>query len=309
MDFRVGREAKVGPSPAISTDDSGARENHPVTAGFVTQDPQMLEIMSLVRQVADTDATVLIVGETGTGKELIARALHQQSSRCERPLLAVNCGAIAETLQESELFGHEKGAFTGANIRRIGKFPAADRGTIFLDEISQMNQALQVKLLRILQSGEFATVGTTINRYCDVRVVAAANEDLVPRIAAGEFRKDLYYRLNIIRIELPPLRQRRAIFHCWPDIFFPYLVRPIKSPESALTLPRLACFSNTIFRVTSASLRTSCADASFSVAIGGLHASICRLTCCRIDPLPNAIRHYHFTRPRIAWSKSLSVLS
>jgi hypothetical protein len=163
-----------------------------------------------VHQVADADARVLIVGETGTGKELIARALHEQSSRREAPLIAVNCGAITETLQESEFFGHEKGAFTGALARKIGKFQAAHGGTIFLDEISEMTKALQVKLLRILQSGQFAPVGMTTNQYCDVRVVAATNEDLIPRIAAGEFRKDLYYRLNIIRVELPPVRERKG---------------------------------------------------------------------------------------------------
>jgi DNA-binding NtrC family response regulator len=168
----------------------------------------MLEILDLVQLVADTDATVLIVGETGTGKELVARKLHNDSSRRTAPFIPVNCGAIAETLQESELFGHERGAFTGATSRKAGKFQAADGGTIFLDEVSELSKALQVKLLRTLQSGECAPVGSTLNHYCDVRVVAATNEDLRSRISRGEFRKDLYYRLNIIRVELPRLCER-----------------------------------------------------------------------------------------------------
>jgi DNA-binding NtrC family response regulator len=175
---------------------------------FVSNDPTVLDILDLVSQVADTDATVLIIGGSGTGKELIAKALHEQSSRRDAPFLAVNCGAIADTLQESELFGHEAGSFTGATLRKTGKFAAADRGTIFLDEISGMSMSLQVKLLRTLQSGEYTPVGMTTNQYCNVRVVAATNEDLRPLIDAGKFRHDLYYRLNIIRVELPPLCQR-----------------------------------------------------------------------------------------------------
>ena len=177
---------------------------------FVGKDPRLLEVRDLVNQVADTDATVLITGESGTGKELIAQALHQGSSRCRAPFIAVNCGAIAETLQESELFGHTKGAFTGATAEKMGKFAAAQGGTILLDEISEMSKSLQVKLLRILQSGEYAPVGADENHYCDVRVIAATNQNLKSLVDAGEFRKDLYYRLNIIRLELPPLRERRG---------------------------------------------------------------------------------------------------
>ncbi len=139
---------------------------------FVGKDPRIQEILDLVMQVADTDATVLITGESGTGKELIARILHEKSDRAQFPLIAVNAGAIAETLQESELFGHVKGAFTGATTRKIGKFEAAEGGTVFLDEISEMSRILQVKLLRILQSGEYAPVGCAQNRYCDVRFPA-----------------------------------------------------------------------------------------------------------------------------------------
>jgi DNA-binding NtrC family response regulator len=167
-------------------------------------------VLALVLQVADTDATILITGESGTGKELIARALHAYSSRHAAAFLAVNCGAIADTLQESELFGHARGAFTGATEPKVGKFAAADGGTIFLDEISEATAPLQVKLLRILQQGEYSPVGVAENRSCDVRVVAASNRDLRALVAAQAFRKDLYYRLNIIRLDLPPLRERRS---------------------------------------------------------------------------------------------------
>jgi two-component system, NtrC family, response regulator HydG len=178
--------------------------------GFIGQHPRVLAVLDLVRRVADTDATVLILGESGTGKELIARALHENSSRRTAPFLPVNCGAIAETLQESELFGHARGAFTGATEAKVGKFGAADGGTVFLDEIAETSKSLQVKLLRILQHGEYSPVGLAENRSCDVRIVAATNRDLRPLVAAESFRKDLYYRLNIIRLDLPPLRERRS---------------------------------------------------------------------------------------------------
>lgn len=175
---------------------------------FLTQDSRLFEILDVVSQVADTDATVLITGESGTGKEFIARALHENGSRRTAAFIAVNCGAIAENLQESELFGHVRGAFTGATEDKTGKFEAADGGTIFLDEIPEMSRTLQAKLLRVLQHGEYAPVGFAKNRYCNVRVVAATNQNLQPLIEVGKFRQDLYYRLNIIRLELPPLRQR-----------------------------------------------------------------------------------------------------
>lgn len=178
------------------------------TKPFVGKDPKILLVLELVKQVANTNATVLITGESGTGKEIIARMLHEGSSRKDNDFIAINCGAIAETLQESEMFGHVRGAFTGATTRKIGKFEAANGGTIFLDEIDEMSKALQVKLLRILQSGEYSPVGVAENLYADLRVVAATNQDLRLQIEVGKFRQDLYYRLNIIRLELPPLRER-----------------------------------------------------------------------------------------------------
>lgn len=171
---------------------------------------KMVAVLKLVSQIADSNATVLIQGESGTGKELIARALHFNSSRLDKPFIPVNCGALPENLLESELFGHVRGAFTGAVNDRVGWFEKADSGTIFLDEISEMSPALQVKLLRILQTGEYSKVGSTELRYCDVRVLAATNKNLQQYVKDGKFREDVYYRLNVVEIELPALRQRRS---------------------------------------------------------------------------------------------------
>ncbi len=170
--------------------------------------PPMLRMLEDLRQVAATNASVLILGETGTGKELVARAVHDLSPRQSKPLVKVNCGAIPASLIESELFGHEKGAFTGATGRREGRFAMADGGTIFLDEVGEIPPDLQVKLLRVLQEGEFEAVGGDRTRSVDVRVIAATNRDLEAMIREGKFRQDLYYRLNVFPLRIPPLRER-----------------------------------------------------------------------------------------------------
>lgn len=176
---------------------------------MVGESMAMREVYRMTKQVAPTRASVLIVGETGTGKELIARAIHVNSPRKEGPYVRVNCGALSESLLESELFGHVKGAFTGAIDNKTGRFEAAHTGTIFLDEISSMSHKLQVKLLRVLQEREFERVGDSRTIRVDTRVVAATNQHLEDEIDAGRFRDDLYYRLNVVPIYLPPLRDRR----------------------------------------------------------------------------------------------------
>ena len=217
----------------------------------------MEEIIDRAERVAETKSTVLITGETGTGKELIARAIHNRSAQRDMPLIRVNCAAIPESLLESELFGHVRGAFTGAATTKKGKFALADGGTIFLDEIGTMSPALQSKLLRVLQEREFEPLGSERTEKVDVRVIAATNRDLRQMVAEGKFQEDLFYRLNVIPIELPPLRERRE------DI--PGAGRALSSgstrsaPAAASSASTTACWrrcSSTTGRATCASSRT-----------------------------------------------------
>jgi DNA-binding NtrC family response regulator len=175
---------------------------------LVGNSPAMAEVRKQIDLVAKSSATVLIRGESGTGKEVVARAIHSASDRAERPMLAVNCAALSENLLESELFGHEKGAFTGADRLRRGRFELADGGTLLLDEISEIAPGLQAKLLRVLQENQFERVGSSLTQQVDVRVIATTNRDLEATVSEGKFRRDLFYRLNVVPIELPPLRQR-----------------------------------------------------------------------------------------------------
>lgn len=196
----------------LQAENSYLREEIQRDANFeeiVGRSPALMKVLHQVERVAVTDTTVLILGETGTGKELIARAIHNRSTRKDRPLVKVNCAALPSTLIESELFGHEKGAFTGAFTRKVGRFELADAGTIFLDEIGELPLDLQAKLLRVLQDGEFERLGAVQTTRVDVRVVAATNRNLVQHVASGTFRDDLYYRLNVFPVTLPPLRERR----------------------------------------------------------------------------------------------------
>jgi DNA-binding NtrC family response regulator len=177
---------------------------------IIGDSPQLQGIYDVVRRAAATRATVLILGESGTGKELIAQALHQESPRKDKPFVRVHCAALSESLLESELFGHEKGSFTGAVARKEGRFELADGGTLFLDEIGEISSSVQVKLLRVLQQREFERVGGTQTLKVDVRIVAATHRDLTAEVKAGRFREDLFYRLNVVSLTLPPLRERKS---------------------------------------------------------------------------------------------------
>jgi two-component system response regulator AtoC len=208
---------------------------------FWGDSPEMQTIASVIEQVSDSDVTVLIRGESGVGKELVARAIHQRSSRKDRPFVKVNCAALPAELLESELFGHEKGAFTGAATTRIGTFEQADTGTIFLDEIGEMKAALQAKLLHVLQDAQFTKLGSNKSINVDVRVVAATNRDLETMMINGEFREDLYYRLKVIEVTVPPLRERRSEISHLTGFFIDRYARRYNRPVRQLseTLARL----------------------------------------------------------------------
>ncbi len=202
--------------------------------------PAMQEVYKAIGRVAATDATVLILGESGTGKELVARAIYQHSHRAEQPFVAVNCGAIPETLIESELFGHERGSFTGAERKRIGKFEQANGGTIFLDEIGELPPLSQVKMLRVLQERCFERVGGNETVHTNVRVIAATNVDPERMVADGQFRKDLYYRLNVFAVRLPPLRERGDDLELLVDYYIRRIAADFGSPVRQLEPAALA---------------------------------------------------------------------
>jgi len=203
---------------------------------IIGKSPRMQAIFALVDRVARTGSTILIHGESGTGKELIARAIHFASPRAGRRFLSINCGALPENLLESELFGHERGAFTGAVREKKGLFQEADRGTLFLDEIGEMTPTMQVKLLRALQEKVVRKVGGTSEEAVDVRIIAATNQELEQRIATGEFREDLYYRINVIPIHLPPLRQRREDIPLLVDFFLEKYSRQMETPPRQISV-------------------------------------------------------------------------
>ncbi len=206
------REARNQAAGTPATARSAEKADKAATGeiGIIGSSPAMLELYSKIRKVAPTDSNVLVQGESGTGKELVARALHNLSKRAKAPLISVNCAAIPETLIESELFGHEKGAFTGASASRAGLVEAADGGTLFLDEIGELPLEAQARLLRVLQEGEIRRVGSVQSQKVDVRLIAATHRDLKTLSKTGQFREDLYYRLHVIALKLPPLRERGA---------------------------------------------------------------------------------------------------
>jgi two-component system response regulator PilR (NtrC family) len=199
-------------------------------AGIIGRSPAMLDVFKMVEMVCRTNSTILITGESGTGKELVAQAIHKQSLRRDRPFVAVNCGAMPETLLESELFGHMRGAFTGADTTKKGLVEAAESGTVFLDEIGEMTPSMQVKFLRVLQERKFRRVGGTDEIAANIRVIAATNRDLPRSVAEGKFREDLFYRLNVIPIKLPALRERQGDVPLIADHFLTTLTREMGKP-------------------------------------------------------------------------------
>jgi two-component system nitrogen regulation response regulator GlnG len=203
--------------------------------GIVGRSEAMQQVFKVIGQLAASDATALITGESGTGKELVARAIYCHSNRSQQPFLAVNCAAIPEQLLESELFGHERGAFTGATLQRIGKFEQCHKGTLFLDEIGDMTPATQTKILRVLQSGTFERVGGNQPIEVDVRIIAATNKPLERAVAARQFREDLFYRLNVVRLHIPPLRERREDIRLLVNYFLKKFARDDNSAPKAIT--------------------------------------------------------------------------
>ncbi len=224
----------------VSKDNRGLRESMP-TPLIVGQSPAIRKVLDLCKKVAKSKAAVLITGETGTGKELVARTVHDLSDRRDKPFIALNCAALSETLLESELFGHEKGSFTGAVERKLGRFELADGGTLFLDELGEMNPSTQVKLLRVLQEQQFVRVGGTQTLTCDVRIVAATNRDLTREMEAGRFRSDLYYRLNVFPIALPPLRARVEDLPLLVNHFVRQVVPSLGVPPPKISDEAMSC--------------------------------------------------------------------
>ena len=212
-------------------------ESEDYELGIVGRCEPMQQVFKLIGQVAASDATALITGESGTGKELVARAIYHHSNRSRQPFLTVNCAAIPEQLLESELFGHERGAFTGATMQRIGKFEQCNHGTIFLDEIGDMTPTTQTKILRVLQSGTFERVGGNQPIQVDVRVIAATNKPLEAAVAARQFREDLFYRLNVVRIHIPPLRERRGDIPLLVNYFLKKLAQNANQQPKAVMRP------------------------------------------------------------------------
>ncbi len=227
-------------------------------SNIIGRSEAMLDVFKMIETVARTNSTILLTGESGTGKGLVAQAIHFHSLRRERPMVALNCGAMPETLLESELFGHMRGAFTGADTNKKGLLEVAEKGTIFLDEIGEMSPVMQVKLLRVLQERRFRRVGGLEELQADIRVIAATNQDLTRAVAEGRFREDLYYRINVIPIVLPPLRDRREDIPLLAEHFLAkYAEQMAKGDRRDLARRHGTARSTTTGRATSASSKTS----------------------------------------------------
>jgi len=236
----VHKAARLNLGEAPELDDSSSTE----TPALIGQAPAMQEVFRSIGRLAGTSMTVLITGESGTGKELVARALHQHSPRADKPFIALNTSAIAAELLESELFGHEKGSFTGADSRRVGRFEQANGGTLFLDEIGDMSPALQTRLLRVLAESEFYRVGGQASIKVDVRVIAATNQDLARAVKESRFREDLYHRLNVIRVNTPPLRQRRADIPMLLNHYLAEAAKELNAPAKSIDSEAVRALQN-----------------------------------------------------------------
>jgi two-component system nitrogen regulation response regulator GlnG len=263
--------------------------------GIIGRSGGMQQVFKLIGQVSATDATALITGESGTGKELAARAIYHHSDRSTQPFLAINCAAIPEQLLESELFGHEKGAFTGAAVQRIGKFEQCNKGTIFLDEIGDMTPATQTKILRVLQSGTFERVGGNQPIKVDVRVIAATNKPLEAAVAARQFREDLFYRLNVVRIHLPPLRDRRDDIPLLVNYFLEKIAReqshqPKSIAAAAIKLLEKYHWPGNVRELENAIRRAGVMAKSGAILTGDLPPEISGSTAsASIAPMPIAV--------------------
>lgn len=264
---------------------------------IVGESPAMKEIFDVVQQVAPTRATVLVLGESGTGKELIAKAVHQLSPRAKLPFVTVHCAALAPTLLESELFGHERGAFTGAHERRIGRFEQAQGGTLFLDEIGEIDATVQVKLLRFLGERTFERVGSNKTLTADVRLVAATNKNLEEMVKAGKFREDLFFRLRVVEIELPPLRERSGDIPLLAQSFLREFAKENGKPVMDFTVDALEALMTYRWPGNVRELRTAIEHAV--VLSKGERVTL--------RDLPQSVRHGGATEPKLVLDKNLTV--
>jgi two-component system, NtrC family, response regulator AtoC len=264
---------------------------------IVGESPAMKEIFDIVQQVAPTRATVLVLGESGTGKELIAKAVHQLSPRAKQPFVTVHCAALAPTLLESELFGHERGAFTGAHERRIGRFEQAQGGTLFLDEIGEIDATVQVKLLRFLGERTFERVGSNKTLTADVRLVAATNKNLEELVKAGKFREDLFFRLRVVEIELPPLRERSGDIPLLAQSFLREFAKENSKPVADFTVDALEALMNYAWPGNVRELRTAIEHA----------VVLSRGERITLRDLPPSVRHGGAVEPKILAGKDLTV--
>jgi DNA-binding NtrC family response regulator len=264
---------------------------------IVGESPVMKEIFDVVQQVAPTRATVLVLGESGTGKELIAKALHQLSPRAKQPFVTVHCAALAPTLLESELFGHERGAFTGAHERRIGRFEQAQGGTLFLDEIGEIDATIQVKLLRFLGERTFERVGSNKTLTADVRLVAATNKNLEELVKVGKFREDLFFRLRVVEINLPPLRERSGDIPLLAQNFLREFARENSKPVTDFTADALEALMNFSWPGNVRELRTAIEHA----------VVLSRGERITLRDLPPSVRHGGTVEPKLLAGKDLTV--